>query len=363
MNTDDDAIEATPKDRPRTFKVMLAVAATALMVVGTVVIATTRGGGDDLAPAASVKRVGASRVQRYFVMAHVIESSGDGPRLCTAFWARPGPPPSNPTVCPGLPITNWTWDGLDSDKDSRDRIGEYALIGTYERDQGTFTLAEPARVAEWYDSDYETPADFSTPCPEPDGGWPESDEGIISDGLDRVTNIRAPDATGSSRPGDAADGYAGGWIGRNPHVLNVGIVGDLDAAEAAIRRRYDGPLCLVPFTRPYARLQAVEREIRRTEGGSIQALHPMNASNQVWVHLAAPDPELEQDLLGRYGNAIDIRIEGFEPLEPGEIPDIVVPSTTTYSSGSGSTLPERDQPTVSTPASNDHVPPVSTSPD
>jgi hypothetical protein len=67
---------------------------------------------------------------------------------------------SYPPQCSGIPITNWTWDGVDGSETSGDTTwGTYAVQGTY--DGEAFTVTQAPIMLALYDP---------MPLPDPTGG-------------------------------------------------------------------------------------------------------------------------------------------------------------------------------------------------
>lgn len=57
---------------------------------------------------------------------------------------------SYPPQCSGVPITNWTWDGIEGSETSGDTTwGSYAVQGTYDGEE--FTVTQPPIMLALYD--------------------------------------------------------------------------------------------------------------------------------------------------------------------------------------------------------------------
>lgn len=268
--------------------------------------------------------------QLYRAVATVLQDRSNGPQLCLG-----GVMDSYPPQCGGLDIMNWEWTGdLKFERSSGTRWGEYVVVGTYDREAQTFTLAQPARNAKRSDYGQGQDVDFSTPCEEPAGGWPEATEQELSAAAQRIQTVPTPPRSDTAPPrrGSTIEGFGGLWLGRQPFVLNVRIVGDLTAADATIREFYDGPLCLIPSERTLAELQDIQNAV---ELGPVLSASYVDVEAGVTVfETIAPDAGLERQLADRYGDAIRVDVTGLIPVAPGEDPD----------PGPGPTL--RDAPTA-----------------
>lgn len=261
---------------------------------------TTIGGGDQL----------------YRAVATVLESPEHDAELCLGAIMESYPP-----QCGGLLLTNWTWSGLTSERASGTRWGEFVVVGTYDRAAQAFTLTQPARDAEPGDFTQGPDIDFSTPCDEPAGGWPEATEQELTDAAQRIGSTRGDGRsdTGTTPPAAMVEGFGGLWLGRDPFVLNVRVVGDLAAADDAIREVFDGPLCLIPSERTLAELQDIQNAADL--GPALSASYVDVEAGIVVFETVAPDAELERQLAERYGDAVEVRVTGLIPIAPGEDPD------------------------------------------
>lgn len=74
----------------------------------------------------------------------VMDVGGDA-ELCLGAVAESYPP-----QCSGIPVTNWTWEGIDGAESSGDTTwGAYAVQGTYDGEQ--FTVTQPPIMLALYD--------------------------------------------------------------------------------------------------------------------------------------------------------------------------------------------------------------------
>jgi hypothetical protein len=184
---------------------------------------------------------------------------GDGPELCLG-----GVMTSMPPQCGGPAIVNWTWAEHRGDFEDANgvRWGEFGVTGTF--DGAAFTVTR-AVAADEYDGDQSAdPApDFSTPCPEPEGGWQVLDADKTND--DTVDTVFAA--------AERLPGYVTSWMdgSRVPKgddnqndpeliIVNVQVNGDPATAEKALRQVWGGALCVTrskaQTQRERARIQA-----------------------------------------------------------------------------------------------------------
>lgn len=102
---------------------------------------------------------------------------------------------SYPPQCSGLPLAEWSWDGLDGSETSGDVTwGSYAVQGTY--DGETFTVTQPPIMLALYD-----PMMLDDPTGGEPGAGDEAELQEIQDGL--------PDALGDALLGSTPDN---GWL-------------------------------------------------------------------------------------------------------------------------------------------------------
>jgi hypothetical protein len=164
----------------------------------------------------------------------------------------------------GVTARGWDWSGVDAETASGTSFGEVQVVGTYDADAGTFTVTGAPTSYETPPTDPADERDYSTPCPEPEGGWAS----VAPSDPTRVDFGAAYAAVA------AVEGYVIAWMDRDPGtarpdwaVLNVRTTGDVAATEAAARQHWTGPLCVTAVEgRSAAELDAVRAEI--------EAAHP-----------------------------------------------------------------------------------------
>jgi hypothetical protein len=292
-------------------RLVLAVPACVLVLVCSACGAGETGGVDS-PPAASVP----APAPVYEADLTVLEQHGKssfpkhGPMLCLGAMALSYPP-----QCGDVPIANWDWDAVEGEETTSDASwGQYHVVGTY--DGETFTVTEVGL----YVNDppkFGSEVDFSSPCPEPAGGWvlPDPKQALQQDA--RGANAyaqRQPDLVTSwvthfpSNPDDT------GLDEFDPVIFNAVFTDDVERHEAEIRKRWPGPLCVVegegPTKRELSRIRTqaegyVAGELRlRMLGSSCCGVEPV-----IEIEVIA-DPE------GAGQAALDARWPGLVRLFP-----------------------------------------------
>jgi len=135
-------------------------------------------------------------------------------------------------------------------------------------------------------SGYREP-DFSVPCAEPSSGWP---------------------ARRAEWPGQqiaALDGYAGAWVDESQQVMTVKFVGELDAAEVAVRRYYPDALCIVAAERTETELTAIQRQLMALSSVRVLSSNVVVDATGEWVEatIVAPNPALQASLAAQFGES------------------------------------------------------------
>lgn len=185
-----------------------------------------------------------------------------GPELCLG-----GVDESWPPQCGGVPIVNWDWAAVDGEEsEGGGTWGDFHVTGTYDGETFTVTQVGPADFAEGDDG-----SAFTTSCPEPPGGWAAVDPGATEADFDAGAAVAAArpdyvalwvDYAGDLTADEIADLYSEG----KPvvQIMNVVVTGDPAATEAAIRKVWRGPLCVVQHEGPTeAEAQAIRAEAEK----------------------------------------------------------------------------------------------------
>jgi hypothetical protein len=178
--------------------------------------------------------------QLYEANTTVLEDRMHGPMLCLA-----GLLESLPLQCGNVPIANWDWEAVSGEERLSGTIwGSYRVVGSY--DGSTFTLTAVGPYEE--NTSDPTDSDFSSPCPEPSGGW---------SGLEQATQQDARPAAVYAR---SQPDYVTSWVTQlepakaefGPVIVNAVFTGDRERHEVEMRKVWGGPLCVVERDVPTA---------------------------------------------------------------------------------------------------------------
>lgn len=191
----------------------------------------------------------------YYASGVVLESPTQGPMLCNVVAT------SYPPQCGNIELVGWDWTAVDDEESASGTTwgGPYEVVGTWDGERLTLTKAPgPPNAVE------PELSDFSTPCPEPAGGWRPVN---LSTTTDAAMNDAIVAANGR------AD-FAGIWLDQpirattsqvdnDPTnlVLNVRVTGDVAAAERDLRQIWGGALCVSSAERTEAELTTIQNEI------------------------------------------------------------------------------------------------------
>jgi hypothetical protein len=196
--------------------------------------------------------------QLYEVNATVLEDRTHGPMLCLGAILTSLPP-----QCGDVPIVGWDWQAVAGEEATGGTTsGSYHVVGRYDGKAFEVTEVGP------YEDDppaLGTDPDFTTPCPEPAGGWTGLDHGTQED-------ARPVHAYARSQPD-----YVTSWVTHlrpaelefGPVIANAVFTGDAERHEAEIRKVWAGPLCVVERDVPTARELA---RIRKEAEASLDEL-------------------------------------------------------------------------------------------
>jgi hypothetical protein len=205
--------------------------------------------------------------QLYEADGTVLEDPNHGPELCLGGVALSFPP-----QCGGVPLANWDWAAVDGEQSgSGTTWGEFQVVGAYADGVLTVTDVGPARP-DAVDAGTGTVRSFATPCPEPDGGWPVAEHDLAAEGA-----FAAGAGIAQARPDHVAlwVDYGGGYtleqvdqriVEGKPvaKIMNVVVTGDVAETEAAIRKVWRGPLCVVQHEgKTQKELAAIRAEAER----------------------------------------------------------------------------------------------------
>ncbi|MEU6718171.1 hypothetical protein ABZ897_42460 [Nonomuraea sp. NPDC046802] len=232
--------------------------------------------------------------QRYETSLTVLEGGGHGPQLCTMVAE------SLPPQCGGPDVIGWDWSKVQHESQGGVKWGEYRVVGTW--DGARLTLTEPPGPPKKPSATQDV--DFTSPCPEPEGGWRP---------VDPVTTTEKALQEAMRRAGTAAE-FAGGWIdnfGQEPdpsknmdarqYVLNLKFTGDLSGREAWIREVWGGALCVSGAKRSEAALKDIQRQVESQVGDRLISASSSVTRNVVEVSLWLATDELRRDVDARHG--------------------------------------------------------------
>ncbi len=231
-----------------------------------------------------------------------VRDDGDGAELCVG-----GVDESLPPQCGGPRLIGWDWADHDGDFEARSgvRWGDFLVTGTF--DGTDFTPSRITPAAEFDEPPIEADNQFATPCPEPDGGWPEPESSA-----DSLTVEAA-----FSRAG-RLDDYADAWLDTSRDTrpieqldqdaaegnddvslwtINVRVTGDPAAAEAELREVWDGALCVTRATYTDRELREIQDELNGTPG----MLSTGVSDQRVELGVVYDDGSLQEEMDDRYG--------------------------------------------------------------
>ena len=237
--------------------------------------------------------------QRFRGVGVVLEGPGLGPQLCTTV-AEPNPP-----RCQGIDIAGWDWTTVEAESFVGTTWGSYVVVGTWAAETSTLTLTEPAVVDDGTaERAPRTEADFSTPCPEPAGGWRPVDPARATQwAMDSVTEVA-----------EAQDGFAGVWIGADDRrkgtqdplkvVVNVATTGDRDAMERSVREVWGGALCVSEATGASAAELEEIREVAMAQVPDVDSAQFELPEGHLVLWVPVATAQAQRDLDAQFGDGV-----------------------------------------------------------
>ncbi|UNK72449.1 hypothetical protein [Microbacterium sp. H1-D42] len=255
---------------------------------------------------------------------------GDGAELCLGAVLESYPP-----QCSGAKLVDWDWtDWTGAYEEAGDvRWGSFTLTGTYDPEAYTFTVAEATASdpADLPEQNVGAPdAMFATPCAEPDGGWRVLDPARTTDDTMNLAFERAAQL----------NGYAASWVDRSrvpdpgpdatPQeqlemtspfpdltVINVKLVGDVAAAEAALSQIWGGMLCVTAAERTEAELQSIADELiaEMTPSGAISGVGVDGMAGTVGLQVVYDDGALQKRMDDEYGAGLVVVTSLLTPVD------------------------------------------------
>lgn len=232
------------------------------------------------------------------------------PELCVGAVAESYPP-----QCSGIPLKGWDWsDHADLYDQSGDiKWGSFAVTGRFDGTTFTVTSAIPAAL---YDPAAEEPVDFSTPCPEPDGGWRVLDPKKATSAtyeqvfrtaseLDGYAGAWVHDPSPETRGGQETDqDAAAGDLDVSRFVVNVTVTGDVTTAEEQLRKVWGGMLCVTSAQHTEAELIRIANELNDLPG----MLTSSGQFDRVDVSVVHDDGSLQAWADATYGEGV-VRVD------------------------------------------------------
>ncbi|WP_150461291.1 hypothetical protein [Nesterenkonia ebinurensis] len=256
--------------------------------------------------------------------ASVLEDA-EGPQLCYYMME------SYPPQCGGPDVIGWDWDEHPHNEASGVRWGDYVLTGDYDPGTEEFTLDEVL-------PDDEAPAapdisvDFTSPCPEPEGGWEVEDPERTTDETLQQTQQSA----------EQLPGYAGLWVDNSPNpvtaedvneaaaegedtleleeqlndpellILNVQVTEDPQGAYNTLREQWGGMLCISEATFTEDELNSLQEEL---EVPGANSLSVDTTSNQLSVQVLYDDGTLQSQIDEHYGPGVVVINSAMQPQD------------------------------------------------
>ncbi len=300
-------------------------AAGALLLVACGDETTDPRAGGPVVPAAptGANVVDADYDGRFRAAATVLESPEHGPQLCDTVMD------SYPPQCGGPDIVGWDWGVVDGEESASGTTwGSYIITGTW--DGRRFTLTEAPRPDDGSLRRGGEEPDFSSPCPEPEGGWRPVD---ATKATDEALNEAL--ATASQSPD-----YAGGWIDQaylddlgvspnpspNPSdiegvandparlVLNLMFTRDLAEHEQEIREVWGGALCVSLGARSEAELLDIQSRLH-ADFPEISGSGPDIRSGVLGAQTMVATTTMQSELDARYGDGAVVLRGYLHPID------------------------------------------------
>jgi hypothetical protein len=251
-----------------------------------------------------------TRPQLYEADAVVLEDEHGGPMLCLGAILL-----SLPAQCGDVPLARWDWDAVEGEESFRKTTwGEYHVVGSYDGKSFTVTEASPPEARPGTE---ESNDEFASPCPAPEGGWivPEPEASTQED-------VRAAAAYASAQPD-----YVVSWVTHleerleefGPVIFNAIFTGRTAEHEAEIRKRWDGPLCVVerdlPTRRELARIRSSAEASLEGLGLKMLWSDDGGVKHQVRIGVIAdPDGNGQAALDARFGEGLVLLFPALRPV-------------------------------------------------
>jgi len=246
----------------------------------------------------------------------VLESPDQGPELCLGPIALSLPP-----QCGGVPLVGWQWESVSGEQTAIGTTwGEYGVTGSF--DGKVLTLTEPAVepvTTAGPGASHSEQDPFTTPCPEPAGGWIPVDPSRSGEDAVQAANAYA----------QSQSDHAAFWVDHlapadqepaadSPMILNVAFTGELQRHERELRQVWGGPLCVQEMKHTVAELRGIQDDFSNgaaAESG-LQVLWSgaLEHQQKVEVGVVAVTDAQRQDVAERYGAGLVELVPGLRPV-------------------------------------------------
>ena len=111
-------------------------------------------------------------------------------------------------------------------------------------------------------------------------------------------------------------GYAGSWEDPTNQVVTVKFTGDLDAAEAAVRKVYSDNLCVVAAKHSMDELVAISNQLLSMSSAKFLWSQVYSDASGEWVEagVITPDPERQAAFDEQFGQGVVRLTARLKPL-------------------------------------------------
>lgn len=244
----------------------------------------------------------------------VLEDDSHGPQLCLG-----GVRTSLPPQCGGPDLVGWDWEPVKGHFKERGgvRWGDFHVVGRF--DGRVFSPTRITPAADFVAPSPRDTTDFTSPCPEPEGGWRVLDPAR--------TTYETQDATLNAA--GRLPGYAGAWVDQSRNtstreedmndpsllVINVRVTEDVEGAERTLRETWGGMLCVSGAKHTEAELRRIQQELTELPGMSGASVSNTGTQQAVAISVAYDDGSLQAWADQAYGEGL-VRIDS--ALVPAE---------------------------------------------
>lgn len=246
-----------------------------VLVIGTAILA---GCASAAAPGGTPPENGGDPARPLLTTRHaatVIESGDGGVQMCIGPIAMSYPP-----QCGGPALVGWDWaewSGAYAESGGV-RWGEFALTGTFDSEALTFT---PETIEPWRDD--RTVADDRSRVPTAGAGATPEQQ--------LAESASSPELT----------------------IINVRVVGDLEAGTIELRRIWGGMLCVSGATRTQSELQEIADDIVAETPQGILSITADGMVGRVNVEVIHDDGTLQHDVDAEYGTGVVVVTSSLRP--------------------------------------------------